>query len=183
MLHLPLAHDCPACGGMHRPTRAELPAAAELRPYFGTYTPSKFPAGSGTTPLHYDGAPSGTIVNNFPTWNTLTISTSPTAPVTASGADLLTDRAGWFAIAIGGKSGGNGGGGDLHMRLLVGGAQVDAIDTSVSTAGGGFALYYAASLAASTAISLQGNNQTNSSLGIAQGHVRVTFVPTPTNPR
>ena len=43
MLHLPQPHICPECGGPHRPTRTELPAASELRPYFGTYTPSKFP--------------------------------------------------------------------------------------------------------------------------------------------
>jgi hypothetical protein len=84
MLHLPVPHVCPACGGPHRAARAELPAAADLRPYFATFL---MVSGSGVTPLVCTGIfGSGAGVTASISSNTITglALSSATTPYTFS---------------------------------------------------------------------------------------------------
>lgn len=190
MLHLPLPHICPACNGLHEEVAAERRAlsASGLRPYFATYTPSKFPAGSGQTPLVFVGSIGTAVTNNFPTLNFLNIAggaggAGNGGPVRASGLGLLTEFQGYIIVSATGTTQTNSGGGHLDLYLTVGGTVVSEV-TGASAAGGAqCGLVIAGVFAAGTAMTLQGTSTLNATVSWVSSEIRVTFVPTPTYPR
>lgn len=163
MLHLP-SHTCPACNGPHRPIRAELPAAADLRPYFATYTPSKFP-------------PAGTT----------TLSNSSAGVTGASGTicTVTVNRNGFWFAAFHGFWSGNASDGAVTTNLVVAGT--GTVDSLTGDSAGTGSCSFSAGLSDNQARSMT-NGQTvtvtwTMSGGTLTGTLYATFVPTAANPQ
>lgn len=103
MMHLPLGHTCPACGGPHRPERSELPAASQVRPYFGTFINV---SGSVQTPVTISG--------------TLDINTPGGGQVWSGGQLTISKTGHWFAYFFHQPNSGNTGWFHCYMRIAGG---------------------------------------------------------------
>jgi hypothetical protein len=181
MLHLPAPHQCPACRGEHVARGVER-SAASLRPYFGTYTPSKFPLGSGATPVvatanmsaTTPGAGSlwqfsGGAANGLGTWNA---------------GDFTVSKAGYYAISF------------RHLPISTNTGTLSVTlrratspivsqfvfactnGTQTTYAGGGDVFCNNGDV-----IDIQGNASSGSNGAAATGTIRLVFVPTPNNPQ
>ena len=176
MLHLP-GHICPACEGVHRPSPHEKLAAAIIRPYFATYTPSKFPAGSGNTPLEYSSTFSLPGSNGAATGFA-----AAAQPITVVSSNVLTmGRTGQYAVSIrvDMASGVNNGLVGSYTMAFTGGAS-DTGNLTKTIDAENLGIRRRQVFNAGDTITVTGSDDASRS---NTKTIFVTFIPTPSNPQ
>jgi hypothetical protein len=167
MLHLLAPHVCPVCDGLHRPGPI---AAAELRPFFGTYLETKLPPVSADTII-------GSVINT---------TFSNGTPVEMLRATV--DKTGlWVASAYLLSTGGVEGSGydftmDIRYNGVSQGTKAITQNANQARAGGGFSIA-PTQITSGQLITMYMSKGFSVTATATSQELRVTFVPTKAFPR